>query len=49
MHKSHLIGIRIEIIVQTEMVIDGHQLYSEQDLLQIPGIEIALGRSFDIR
>ena len=49
MRSSRLSGIRVEITVQTEMVIDGRRLCSEQDLFQIPGIERALGGPFDTR
>jgi hypothetical protein len=49
MRSSRLSGMRIEITVQTEMVIDGRKLCSQQDLFRISGIERVLGGPFDTR
>lgn len=49
MLHSRLTGIRIEIAVQTERVIDGRRLCSEYDLFQLGGIERALGAPFEYR
>jgi len=40
-------GIRVEVTVHTEMVIDGRRLCSELDLFRIGGLESALGGPFD--
>jgi hypothetical protein len=46
--SSRISGIRVELTVHTEMVIDGRRLCSELDLFQIGGLERALGGPFDI-
>jgi hypothetical protein len=46
MLSSRISGIRVEVIVHTEMVIDGCQLCSELDLFRIGGLESALGGPF---
>ena len=46
MRRTRLGGIRIEVIVQTEMVIDGRRLSSKYDLFRLSGIERALGGAF---
>jgi hypothetical protein len=44
--SSRISGIRVEVTVHTEMVIDGRRLCSELDLFWIGGLESALGRPF---
>jgi hypothetical protein len=46
--STRILGIRVEVIVHTEMVIDGRRLYSELDLFRIAGLESALGGPFGI-
>ncbi len=46
--SSRISGIRVEVIVHTEMVIDGRRLCSELDLFRIGGLESALGGPFGI-
>ncbi|CAK9278385.1 unnamed protein product [Sphagnum jensenii] len=46
MLNSRIVGIKVEVIVHTEMVIDGRRLCSELDLFQIGGLESALGGPF---
>jgi hypothetical protein len=41
--SSHISGIRVEVTLHIEMVIDGRRLCSELDLFQIGGLERALG------
>jgi hypothetical protein len=45
--STHISGIRVELTVHTEMVIDGRRLCSELDLFQIGGLERALAGPFD--
>jgi hypothetical protein len=44
--SSRISSIRIEVIIHTEMVIDGRRLCSELDLFRIEGLESALGFFF---
>jgi hypothetical protein len=44
--SSRISGIRVEVTVHIEMVIDGRRLCSELDLFRIEGLESALGRPF---
>ncbi len=44
--SSRISGIRVEVTVHTEMVIDGRRLCSELDLFRIGGLESALGGPF---
>jgi hypothetical protein len=44
--NSRISGIRVEIIVHTEMVIDERRLCSELDLFRIGGLKTALGGPF---
>jgi hypothetical protein len=44
--SSRILGIRVEVTVHTEMVIDGRRLCSELDLFRIGGLESALGGPF---
>jgi hypothetical protein len=46
MLNSCILGIKVEVIVHTKMVIDGRRLCSELDLFQIGGLESALGGPF---
>ncbi len=46
--STHILGIRVEVTVHTEMVIDGRRLCSELDLFRIGGLESALGGPFGI-
>ena len=46
MRASRFIGMRIELTVHSEKVIDGRRLGSELDLFQLEGIERDLGGSF---
>jgi len=46
--SSRISGIRVEVTVHIEMVIDGRRLCSELDLFRIEGLESALGRPFGI-
>jgi hypothetical protein len=41
--SSRISGIRVEVTVHTEMVIDGCRLCNELDLFRIGGLESALG------
>ncbi len=43
MLNSFISGIRVEVIVHTEMVINGRRLCSELDLFRIGGMESVLG------
>jgi len=45
--SSRISGIRVEVTVHTEMVIDGRRLCNELDLFWIGGLESALGGPFD--
>jgi hypothetical protein len=44
--STRISGIRVEVTVHTEMVIDGRRLCSELDLFRIGGLESALGGPF---
>jgi len=44
--SNRILGIRVELTVHTEMVIDGRHLCSELNLFQIGGLERALGGPF---
>jgi hypothetical protein len=44
--STRISGIRVEVTVHTEMVIDGRRLCSELDLFRIRGLESALGGPF---
>jgi hypothetical protein len=44
--STRISGIRVEVIVHTEMVIDGCRLCSELDLFRIGALESALGGPF---
>jgi hypothetical protein len=44
--STRILGIRVEVTVHTEMVIDGRRLCSELDLFRIGGLESALGGPF---
>jgi len=46
--SSRISGIRVEVIIHTEMVIDGRRLCNELDLFRTGGLESALGGPFDI-
>jgi hypothetical protein len=46
MLSSRISGIRVQVTVHTEMVIDGRRLCSELDLFRIIGLESALGGPF---
>jgi hypothetical protein len=46
--STRISGIRVEVTVHTEMVIDGRRLCSELDLFRIGGLESALGGPFGI-
>ena len=46
MRASRFTGMRIELTVQGEKVIDGRRLGSEHDLFRLEGIERALGGAF---
>ncbi len=39
--------VRVEVIIHTKMVVDGHRLCSELDLFRIGGLESALGGPFN--
>lgn len=46
MRTSRFTGIRIELTVLTEKVVEGRQICSEQDFFRIEDIERALGGAF---
>jgi len=45
--SSRISGIRVEVTIHIEMVIDGRRLCNELDLFQIERLESALGGPFD--
>nr|PNR56133.1 hypothetical protein PHYPA_007030 [Physcomitrium patens] len=47
--RNCLLGMRLELSVRTEKIIDGHKLCSNLDLFEYFGIERAIGGHFDIR
>lgn len=49
MRISRVGGVRIELTVETESVVDGRRLCSEHDLFSMRGLERALGGAFDTR
>ena len=49
MYKNAFLGIRVEVTVYAEEVVDGRQLCSGLDLLHLEAIESVLGGSFDTK
>ena len=49
MRVRRLGGVRVELTVRTEYVVDGRRLCSEHDLFSVAGVEAALGGTFETR
>jgi hypothetical protein len=49
MFSNRSSNIRVDITIHTKMVINGHQLCSELDLLRIGNLKNTLGEPFGIR
>nr|PNR26085.1 hypothetical protein PHYPA_031144 [Physcomitrium patens] len=47
--RNYLLGMRLELSVRTEKIIDEHKLSSNLDLFEYSSIERAIGGHFDIR
>nr|PNR33666.1 hypothetical protein PHYPA_023482 [Physcomitrium patens] len=47
--RNYLLGMRLELSVRTEKIIDGRKLCSNLDLFEYSGIERAIRGHFDIR
>ena len=46
MKNSRFTGVRMELTLLTEKVVDGHRIDSEQDLFKVDCIERVLGGTF---